>query len=135
MDMDAQTAGRLKTIDLSLLGTRVRNARLAKGLTQSQAAGSVVSTAYVCRIESGQRRPSGRLLEQIAMGLDTTLELLLIPGTEPDAYRLTSGEVIYQEGGGRWADWSTHTVLVTTTDHVEAALQTATPLWLSETPS
>ena len=37
--VDNELAGLLRTIDLPTLGTRIRNARLAKGLTQSQAAG------------------------------------------------------------------------------------------------
>ncbi|WP_414690010.1 helix-turn-helix domain-containing protein, partial [Nocardioides sp.] len=46
-----------KTIDPGALGARLRSARLRAGLTQSQVAGSDLSTAYVSRIEAGQRRP------------------------------------------------------------------------------
>ena len=75
--VDSELAGLLRTIDLPTLGTRVRNARLAKGLTQSEVAGEDASTAYISRIESGHRRPDGRLLEKIAARIDTTLEQLL----------------------------------------------------------
>lgn len=80
--VDSELAGLLRTIDLPTLGTRIRNARLAKGLTQSQAAGDDASTAYISRIEAGHRRPDGRLLERIAERLDTTLEQLL-QGVDP----------------------------------------------------
>ena len=75
--VDSELAGLLRTIDLPTLGTRVRNARLAKGLTQSEVAGEDASTAYISRIEAGHRRPDGRLLEKIAARIDTTLEQLL----------------------------------------------------------
>jgi tetratricopeptide (TPR) repeat protein len=75
--VDSELAGLLRSIDLATLGTRVRNARLAKGLTQSEVAAGDASTAYISRIESGHRRPDGRLLEKIAARLDTTLEQLL----------------------------------------------------------
>jgi len=75
--VDTELAGLLRTIDLTTLGTRIRNARLAKGLTQAQVAADDASTAYISRIEAGHRRPDGRLLERIAARLDTTLEQLL----------------------------------------------------------
>ena len=64
--VDNELAGLLRTIDLTTLGTRIRNARLAKGLTQAELAGPDASTAYISRIEAGHRRPDGRLLERIA---------------------------------------------------------------------
>jgi tetratricopeptide (TPR) repeat protein len=76
--VDSQLAGLLKDIDLPTLGSRVRNARLARGLTQAEAAGEDASTAYISRIESGHRRPDARLLERIADRLDTTVEELLV---------------------------------------------------------
>src|SRR5947208_6259531 len=45
------------TIDPVVLGERMRLARIRAGLTQSQVAGEDVSTAYISRIEAGQRRP------------------------------------------------------------------------------
>jgi tetratricopeptide (TPR) repeat protein len=80
--VDNELAGLLRTIDLAILGTRLRNARLAKGLTQAEVAGSDASTAYISRIEAGHRRPDGRLLERIAGRLDTTLDELL-HGVDP----------------------------------------------------
>lgn len=78
-----EIAGRLCDIDLNVLGERIRNARVAKGLTQEQVGAGLASTAYISRIESGQRRPDGRLLARIAERLDTTLEQLLCPAPPP----------------------------------------------------
>lgn len=67
-----------QTIDPVELGRRIRNARIAAGITQADVAGGDVSTAYISRIEDGQRRPSTALLVQIAARLKTTPEELLL---------------------------------------------------------
>lgn len=72
-----------KSIDPGALGARLRSARLRAGLTQSQVAGSDLSTAYVSRIEAGQRRPDPALLEAMAARLDVPVEELLL-GAPPD---------------------------------------------------
>ena len=72
-----------KTVDAGALGARLRSARLRAGLTQSQLAGSDLSTAYVSRIEAGQRRPDPALLEVMAARLDVPVEELLV-GAPPD---------------------------------------------------
>ena len=72
-----------KTVDAGALGARLRSARLRAGLTQSQLAGSDLSTAYVSRIEAGQRRPDPALLEAMAARLDVPVEELLV-GAPPD---------------------------------------------------
>ena len=72
-----------KTVDAGALGARLRSARLRAGLTQSQVAGSDLSTAYVSRIEAGQRRPDPALLEAMAARLDVPVEELLV-GAPPD---------------------------------------------------
>ena len=72
-----------KTVDAGALGARLRSARLRAGLTQSQVAGSDLSTAYVSRIEAGQRRPDPTLLEAMAARLDVPVEELLV-GAPPD---------------------------------------------------
>ena len=46
-----------RTIETRELGRRIRNARIAAGMTQTDLAGDDVSSAYVSRIEDGQRRP------------------------------------------------------------------------------
>ncbi|HVT22696.1 MAG TPA: helix-turn-helix domain-containing protein [Mycobacteriales bacterium] len=80
--MNADLAGRLHDADPAKLGERIRNLRLARGLTQSALADGAVTIGYVSRIESGQRRPDVALLERFARLLDTTPEHL-ITGVEP----------------------------------------------------
>lgn len=48
------------------VGSRLRRARKAAGLTQAEVADGMVSAAYVSRIESGSRIPSRRVLEHLA---------------------------------------------------------------------
>lgn len=76
--MDTHIAELSKTIDPAILGRRLRNARVAAGLTQTEAAGGHASTAYISRIEAGQRRPDLKLLAQLAERLGTTVEELLV---------------------------------------------------------
>jgi transcriptional regulator with XRE-family HTH domain len=56
--MDARQADLLRKIDPAELGQRLRAARVAKGMTQTDLAGADVSVGYVSRIEAGQRRPN-----------------------------------------------------------------------------
>jgi tetratricopeptide (TPR) repeat protein len=76
--MDANLAELSKSIDPAILGRRLRNARVAAGLTQTEAAGGAASTAYISRIESGQRRPDLKLLGQLATRLRTSVDELLL---------------------------------------------------------
>ena len=76
--MDTHIAELSKTIDPAVLGRRIRNARVAAGLTQSEVAGEDASTAYISRIEAGQRRPDVRLLAKVAARMNTTAEELLL---------------------------------------------------------
>jgi tetratricopeptide (TPR) repeat protein len=76
--MDANLAELSKSIDPAILGRRLRNARVAMGLTQTEVASGDASTAYISRIEAGQRRPDLKLLSQLAPRLGTTVEELLV---------------------------------------------------------
>src|SRR5215210_807394 len=76
--MDPHLAELSKSIDPAILGRRLRNARVAAGLTQTEAAGGHASTAYISRIEAGQRRPDLKLLAELADRLGTTVEELLV---------------------------------------------------------
>jgi transcriptional regulator with XRE-family HTH domain len=76
--MDARQADLLRSIDPVTLGRRLRAARVAKGLTQTELAGRVVSVGYVSRIESGHRRPNGRVLAELATRLGVPVEQLRI---------------------------------------------------------
>ena len=76
--MDTNLAELSKSIDPAILGRRLRNARVAAGLTQTEVAGGDASTAYISRIEAGQRRPDLKLLAQLATRLGSTVEELLV---------------------------------------------------------
>ncbi len=76
----------LKSIDATLLGQRLRHARVRAGLTQGEAAGETMSTAYISRIEAGQRRPGTELLLALAQRLHCTAEELLAPDDSVETY-------------------------------------------------
>src|SRR5919199_2314535 len=58
----------------STLGDRVRQLRVARGLTQTELAGERFSKEYVSQIERGKTRPTGETIEWLAdrLGVDTT---------------------------------------------------------------
>src|SRR3954462_10160816 len=89
--MDTRDADLLKEIEPSELGQRIRAARVAKGWTQTQLAGADISVGYVSRIESGQRRPNSRTLEDLAARLGVPTEHLLrgVTAREYDEIKLT----------------------------------------------
>ncbi len=70
---------RAKNIDAALVGGRIKLARQRAGLTQGEAAGDQMSTAYISRIEAGQRRASAELLVALANRLGCDPEELLAP--------------------------------------------------------
>lgn len=88
--MHPSNAELLHNVDLATLGSRLRAARVAKGLTQTQLAGEEVSVGYVSRIESGSRRPNLAVLTSLAQRLDTPIEQLLqgVTATQYDEIRL-----------------------------------------------
>jgi tetratricopeptide (TPR) repeat protein len=75
--MDTTYAELIKSIDPAVLGRRIRVARVAAGLTQTEAAGGDVSTGYLSRIETGERRPDLKLLHNLATRLYTSVDELL----------------------------------------------------------
>ena len=80
--MDTRLAELSRTIDQHELGRRIRHARIAAGLTQAALAADEVTSAYVSRIEDGQRRPEFSLLGRMATRMGTSLEALLAePGS------------------------------------------------------
>jgi len=106
--MQPSVAIRLKAVDPAELGRRVRSARVARGLTQTQLGGPEASAAYVSRIESGQRRPGTELVETFATRLGVSVERLLDQTTQLDPdevglelnyaeLALESGEVVEAE--------------------------------------
>lgn len=75
-----------RTIDPAELGKRLRLARVAAGMTQTDLAGGEVTAAYISRIEAGARRPESGLLERMAGRLGVPLEHLLL-GVSVDQQR------------------------------------------------
>jgi tetratricopeptide (TPR) repeat protein len=76
--MDARQADLLRKIDPAELGHRLRAARVAKGMTQTDLAGTEVSVGYVSRIEAGHRRPNLQVLTDLCARLGTPVEQLLL---------------------------------------------------------
>jgi tetratricopeptide (TPR) repeat protein len=76
--MDARQADLLRKIDPAELGQRLRAARVAKGMTQTDLAGAEVSVGYVSRIEAGHRRPNLQVLTDLCVRLGTPVEQLLM---------------------------------------------------------
>ena len=54
------------------MGERVRQLRIARGLTQTELAGERFSKEYVSQIERGKTRPTGETVEWLAsrLGVD-----------------------------------------------------------------
>lgn len=75
----------LASVELRALGARIRALRNERGLTQGELAGAKLSTGYVSRIESGGRRPTMKVLIELAERLGTTTHQLL-HGIESSAY-------------------------------------------------
>jgi tetratricopeptide (TPR) repeat protein len=73
------------------LGQRLRQARLARNLTQSEVAASQFSVSYISAVERGQIRPSLGALEKLAQRLQVTVADLL---------RLEPGDVVTPASGG-----------------------------------
>ncbi len=64
---------------LSTIGETLRAERNERGLTLKQVAqGAHVSVSYLAEIERGEKDPSSRVLESIAVGLDIEVSELLI---------------------------------------------------------
>lgn len=73
-----ELAAALTSVDVVELGQRMRAARVAQGLTQSEASQGVISTGYLSRIEAGTRRPDMKVLLALAPRLGTTAHELLL---------------------------------------------------------
>src|ERR671918_1332532 len=65
-------AARPTTSPRPALGERLRQLRIAKGLTQTELAGERFSKEYVSQIERGKTRPTGETIEWLAarLGVD-----------------------------------------------------------------
>ena len=58
------------------VGERIRERRLALGLSQRDLASEGVSYAYISRLEANTRRPSVRALRKLAVTLDVSVHWL-----------------------------------------------------------
>ena len=69
---DQLTAARTATAARNSMGERVRQLRIARGLTQTELAGERFSKEYVSQIERGKTRPTGETVEWLAsrLGVD-----------------------------------------------------------------
>lgn len=75
--MDANLRLRCLRADPRALGDRLRETRLAAGLTQVEVTAGVASSAHLSRIEAGLRRPTPALLAALADRLGVSVEGLL----------------------------------------------------------
>src|ERR687885_1584801 len=75
----------------STLGERVRQLRVARGLTQTELAGERFSKEYVSQIERGKTRPTGETIEWLAdrLGVDTTFLETGISSSERESVEST----------------------------------------------
>ena len=94
----------LRAVDPRALGARLKSARVARDLTQAALAGDGISTGYVSRIESGARRPTLKVLIELARRLDKPVDELLrgVSSTEYEEIRLglDYAELALENGDG-----------------------------------
>jgi transcriptional regulator with XRE-family HTH domain len=90
-DVDAPQVSLLQSVSLTELGARIKAARLAAGLTQTQLGAPEATVSYVSRIESGRRRPDPRVLDAFADRLGVPVAELLAgpPAVDDQESRLS----------------------------------------------
>src|SRR3954466_11451104 len=59
---------------MSTIGTRIRELRVSKGMTQTALSGNGISSGYISLIESGKRHPSDRMVREIADRIGVTVD-------------------------------------------------------------
>ena len=79
------------------IGDRIRERRLALGLSQRDLASEGVSYAYISRIEANTRRPSVRALRKLAVKLDVSTHWLET-GEDDPAEKLARIVLDHREG-------------------------------------
>ena len=81
--------------DPAAVGRRLKDARLAAGLSQRQLSFPGCSAAYISRLEAGDRVPSLQLLRKLAAKLNADEQFLAtgIERIEPDPPELVEAEV------------------------------------------
>lgn len=73
----AMTEGPTRARPTQDLGRRIREARLARNMTQSELADGIFSMSYISAVERGQIRPSLGALERLAQALQVPADELL----------------------------------------------------------
>jgi transcriptional regulator with XRE-family HTH domain len=68
---------------MSTIGDRIRQRRLALGLSQRELASEGVTYAYISRLEANARRPSIRALRQLAPKLGVSVHWLETGEADP----------------------------------------------------
>jgi transcriptional regulator with XRE-family HTH domain len=88
--------------DPASVGRRLRDARLAAGLSQRQLSFPGCSAAYISRLEAGDRVPSLQLLRKIAakLGADEQYLATGVPGVEQEPPEAVAEEVERRLAGG-----------------------------------
>src|SRR5688500_16716547 len=88
--------------DPAAVGRRLKDARLAAGLSQRQLSFAGCSGAYISRLEAGDRVPSLQLLRKLAAKLNLDEEYLAtgVERIEQLAPELVEEEVARRLGGG-----------------------------------
>jgi transcriptional regulator with XRE-family HTH domain len=85
------------------IGRRIRRLRLKRGLSQRQLAVPGVSYAYISRIESGDRKPSLKVMRILARRLGVSLEELetgrRVPAAADRELRVSDAELALRLGG------------------------------------
>jgi transcriptional regulator with XRE-family HTH domain len=89
-------------------GTRLRHARLQAGMTLFDVARDLTTTAYLSRIEAGERRPSQALLADLGQRLG--LDIADLTGGESRAatglcFELAHAELLLASGHAEDASW------------------------------
>jgi|SRR5688500_304 transcriptional regulator with XRE-family HTH domain len=89
--------------DPAAVGRRLKDARLAAGLSQRQLSFPGCSAAYISRLEAGDRVPSLQLLRKIAAKLGADEEYLAtgVERVTQDPPEVVDAEVERRLGGGR----------------------------------
>lgn len=75
-----------KEIDFSLIGRRIREVRMQRGMSQAKIAEIIaVNDSYICNIEKGEKQVSLTALVAIADALKVTADVLLSGNQKFDA--------------------------------------------------
>lgn len=81
------------------VGTRIRDLRLKKGLSQAALGGLIgLPATPICQMEHGHRLPSARTLIHLAWALSTSIDSLFTRGPSRDSVREVSSQATFNDG-------------------------------------